>query len=51
MTREEADSCIDKALANGELDSDGIFTFRVKGTPDQIVEQILEKSASYGTSR
>ena len=42
MTREEADSCIDKALANGALDSDGIFTFRVKGTRDQIVEQILE---------
>ena len=27
---------------SGALDSDGIFTFRVKGTRDQIVEQILE---------
>jgi len=42
LTREEADSCIDKALASGALDSDGIFTFRVKGTREQIVEQILE---------
>ena len=42
MTPEEADSCIDKALANGALDSDGIFTFRVKGTREQIVEQILQ---------
>lgn len=42
MTRKEADSCIDKALASGALDSDGIFTFRVKGTREQIVERILE---------
>ena len=42
MTRAEADSCIDKALASGALDSNGIFTFRVKGTREQIVEQILQ---------
>ncbi len=42
LTREEADSCIDKALASAALDSDGIFTFRVKGTREQIVEQILK---------
>jgi len=42
MTRKEADSCIDKALASGALDSNGIFTFRVKGTREQIVKQILE---------
>jgi hypothetical protein len=41
MTRKEADSC-NKALASGALDSDGIFTFRVKGTREQIVERILE---------
>jgi hypothetical protein len=33
---------IDKALASGALDSFGIFTFRVNGTREQIVEQILE---------
>jgi hypothetical protein len=31
-----------KALASGALDSNGIFTFRVKGTREQIVEQILQ---------
>jgi hypothetical protein len=38
MTCKEADSCIDKALVNSALDSDGTFTFRVKGTREQIVK-------------
>ena len=42
VTQEQADSFIDKALDSGALDSEGTLTFRVKGTREQIVEQILE---------
>jgi hypothetical protein len=42
VTQEQADSFIDKALDSGALDSDGTLTFRVKGTREQIVAQILE---------
>ena len=42
ITQEQADSIIDSALASGTLDSEGTLTFRVKGTREQIVAQILE---------
>jgi hypothetical protein len=42
VTQEQADSFIDKALDGGTLDSEGTLTFRVKGTREQIVAQILE---------
>jgi hypothetical protein len=42
VTQEQADSFIDKALDSGTLDAEGTLTFRVKGTREQIVEQILE---------
>ncbi|WGJ16318.1 hypothetical protein QEV83_08795 [Methylocapsa sp. D3K7] len=42
ITQKQADSIIDRALASGTLDSDGTLTFRVKGTREQIVAQILE---------
>jgi hypothetical protein len=42
VTQEQADSFIDKALDSGTLDSEGTLTFRVKGTREQIVAQILE---------
>jgi hypothetical protein len=42
ITQKQADSIIDSALASGTLDSEGILTFRIKGTREQIVAQILE---------
>ncbi len=42
ITQEQADYFIDKALACGTLDYEGTLTFRVKGTREQIVAQILE---------
>ena len=42
ITQKQADFIIDRALSSGTLDSDGTLTFRIKGTREQIVAQILE---------
>ena len=42
VTQEQADAFIDNAISSGMLDSEGTLTFRVKGSREQIVAQILE---------
>ena len=50
LTREEADSCIDKALASGALDSDGFSPSVSRGHASKLSSKFW-KSASCGTSR
>ncbi|WGJ15379.1 hypothetical protein QEV83_03595 [Methylocapsa sp. D3K7] len=42
VTQEQADDFIDEAISCGMLDSEGTLTFRVKGSREQIIAQILE---------
>lgn len=42
VTQEQADAFIDSAISSGMLDAEGTLTFRVKGSREQIVAQILE---------
>jgi len=53
MSKEDADYCIDKALATGALDSEGGLNVNVKGDREKIVEELLAASAAWGmaTSR
>jgi len=53
MTKDDADYCIDKALATGLLDSNGGLNFHFRGSREEIIAEILEKSAAWGmaTSR
>jgi hypothetical protein len=48
MNREDADYMIDKALATGGLDSAGDLAFPVKGTREEIVEQIIGAARTWG---
>jgi len=43
MTKEDADYCIDKALANGVLDSAGDLNFVARGNREEIIAEILQK--------
>lgn len=51
MSREDADYAIDKSLASGLLDSSGGLNFTAKGSRDEIVAQIVERSAAWGMAR
>lgn len=42
VTQEQADAIIDSAISSGMLDAEGTLTFRVKGSREQIVAQILD---------
>jgi hypothetical protein len=48
MSREDCDYAIDRALATGGLDSGGNIIFPVKGTREEIVDQILERAGNWG---
>ena len=45
MTKEDADYCIDKALATGVLDSAGDLNFIARGNREEIIAEILQKGA------
>jgi hypothetical protein len=47
MTKVDADYCIDKALANGVLDSAGDLNFVARGNREEIIAEILEKAATW----
>ena len=47
MTKEDADYCIDKALANGVLDSAGDLNFVARGNREEIIAEILQKGATW----
>ena len=47
MTKDDANYCIDKALATGMLDSKGDLDFKVKGTRDKCIEQIIKMAAAW----
>jgi hypothetical protein len=48
LSREDCDYIIDRNLATGGLDSAGNPTFHVKGTCDEIVDQVMETAAMWG---
>jgi len=49
MTKDEADYCIDKALATGLLDGNGYLNFVAKGfTADELAAQIVEMTTTWG---
>jgi hypothetical protein len=48
VSREDCDYAIDRALATGGLDSAGNIIFPVKGTREEIVDQILERAGNWG---
>jgi hypothetical protein len=50
MDREEANYIIDRALADGTLDGDGEIAFNVRGTREEISQQILETAKIWGIS-
>ena len=47
ITVADANYLIDKALAAGVLDANGDLDFKVKGTRDECIEQIIETSATW----
>jgi len=47
ITVADANYLIDKALAAGVLDANGDLDFKVKGTRDECIEQIIETSAMW----
>ena len=48
MTKEDADYYIDKALATGQLDSNGNLNFRMRGTREEIIDGILTTAKAWG---
>ena len=48
MTKEDADYYIDKALATGQLDSNGNLNFRMRGTREEIITSILTTAKAWG---
>jgi len=48
MTRDDADYCINKALATGVLDAAGELHFNMRGSREEIIAEILQKSAAWG---
>jgi len=48
MTKEDADYYIDKALATGQLDSNGNLNFRMRGTREEIIAGILTTAKAWG---
>jgi hypothetical protein len=49
MTHEDADYCIDKALATGAIDSNGDLTFHMRGTRDEIIDGMMATSKAWGS--
>ena len=47
MTKENADYCIDKAVATGVLDSAGDLNFIARGNREEIIAEILHKGATW----
>ena len=47
MTKEDADYCIDKALATGVLDSAGDLNFIARGNREKIIAEILQNGATW----
>jgi hypothetical protein len=48
MTKEDADYYIDKALATGQLDSNGNLNFHIRGTREEIITGILTTAKAWG---
>ncbi len=48
ITKEDADYCIDKALATGLLDSNGNLNFHLRGTREEIIAGILTTAKAWG---
>ena len=48
MTKVDADYYIDKALATGQLDSNGNLNFRMRGTREEITTSILTTAKAWG---
>src|SRR5208283_554476 len=48
ITKEDADYCIDKALATGLLDSNGNLNFHMRGSREEIITGILTTAKAWG---
>jgi hypothetical protein len=49
ITKEEADYCIDRALATGALDRNGTLRLIAKGeTPEEAISNAIEAAAAWG---
>ena len=47
LSKEDADYCIDKAVATGVLDSAGDLNFIARGNREEIIAEILHKGATW----